>query len=263
MKLKVDANGVPVLVDGKPVYVADDGKEFPIDGGQLYGRVRELTTENTAHRTARTEAETKLKVYEAIPDPAAAIAALETVANLDQGQLVTAGKVEEIKLAAKKAAEEQVAAAIKTGSDNLAAATTQIETLTGELYAEKIGGAFGRSKYVAEKIAVPADMLQATFGKAFKVEDGKAVAYDHTGNKIYSRVRPGELADFDEALETLVTAYPNKDHILKGAILPGGGGGGGGGLPGAKTMTKTAFEALPAKDRAAKMAEAGFALTDG
>lgn len=263
MKLKVDANGVPILVDGKPVYVADDGKEFPIDGGQLYMRVRELTTENTAHRTARTETETKLKAFEAIPDAAAAIAALEVVANLDQGQLVTAGKVEEIKLAAKTAAEQRVAAAIEAGKTQLAAATSTIETLTGALYSEKIGGAFGRSKYVADKIAVPADMLQATFGKAFKVEDGVTVAYDHTGNKIYSRVRPGELADFDEALETLVTAYPNKDHILKGSILPGGGGGGGGGLPGGKTMTNSAFALLSGKERAAKMAEAGFKLTEG
>ena len=131
MKLKLDADGHVVLDNGKPVYVADDGKELTLDGGHLYGRVRDLTAENASHRTARAEAETKLKAFEAIADPAAAIAALETVANLDQGQLVTAGKVEEIKLGAKAAAEAQVAAAIKAGNDQLAAANTTIETLTG------------------------------------------------------------------------------------------------------------------------------------
>ena len=45
--------------------------------------------------------------------PEAARKAIETVANLDAGKLLTAGKVEEIKAAAKKTAEEQVAAAIK------------------------------------------------------------------------------------------------------------------------------------------------------
>ena len=35
------------------------------------------------------------------------------------------------------------------------------------------------------------------------------------GNEIYSRSRPGEKADFEEALEALVGAYPNKDAILK------------------------------------------------
>lgn len=263
MTLKVDANGVAVLADGKPIYVAEDGKEFPIDGGQLYTRVRELTTENTSHRSARTEAEGKLKAYEAIPDPAAALAALETVANLDQGQLVTAGKVEEIKLAAKAAAEQQVTAAIEAGKTQLTAATATIEGLTASLYAEKIGGAFGRSKYVSEKLAVPADMVQATFGKAFKVEGDQTVAYDHTGNKIYSRVRPGELADFDESLEILVGAYPNKDHILKGTVAAGGGALNANGLPTGKSMTKTAFDALDAKSRAAKMAEAGFTVTPG
>ena len=75
-------------------------------------------------------------------------------------------------------------------------------------------------------------MVQARFGSAFKVEDGKIVAYDNAGNKIFSRSRPGELADFDEALETLVDQYPYKDQILKGSGASGGGaqqGGGSGG----------------------------------
>ncbi len=68
------------------------------------------------------------------------------------------------------------------------------DTTTGILYQEKIGGAFGRSKFVTDKIAVPPDMLQNTFGKAFKVEEGRVVAYGDDGNKIYSRaVRVPEL----------------------------------------------------------------------
>ena len=69
-------------------------------------------------------------------------------------------------------------------------------------------------------------MVQATFGKAFKIEDGKVVAYDAHGQKIFSRTRPGEIADFDEALETLVEQYPHEEHILKGSGANGGGAGG-------------------------------------
>ena len=105
-------------------------------------------------------------------------------------------------------------------------------------------------------------MLQNTFGKAFKVEDGKVVAYGDDGSKIYSRARPGELADFDEALETLVERYPHRENILKSSGANGGGapnnGGKGGGQ---KTLPRAAFDAL---DPAAKAAHArsGGTVTD-
>ena len=74
-------------------------------------------------------------------------------------------------------------------------------------------------------------MVQATFGKAFKIEEGKVVAYDANGNKIFSQSRPGELAEFDEALEALVDAYPHKDHILKPTGAQGSGAPNGNGNP--------------------------------
>ncbi|TPS32705.1 hypothetical protein FJU48_18195, partial [Acinetobacter baumannii] len=70
------------------------------------------------------------------------------------------------------------------------------------MHKELIGGGFARSKYIQDNIAVPVDMVQATFGQHFKIEEGKVVAYDQNGEKIYSRVRPGELANVDEALES-------------------------------------------------------------
>ncbi|WVM90955.1 DUF6651 domain-containing protein [Halopseudomonas pachastrellae] len=92
-----------------------------------------------------------------------------------------------------------------------------------------MGGAFGRSKMIADKLAIPADLVQARFGQAFKIEDGKTVAYDGNGNKIYSHSRPGEIADFDEALEILVEQYPHRDSILKASGANGGGAPNGGG----------------------------------
>ena len=97
------------------------------------------------------------------------------------------------------------------------------QMLETQLYDSMIGGSFAGSKYIADKIAIPADLLQARFGQAFKVEEGKIVAYDASGNKIYSRAKPGELAQFDEALEFLVENYPQKDYILKASGNNGGG----------------------------------------
>src|SRR5690606_9544426 len=119
----------------------------------------------------------------------------------------------------------------KAFQSQLDEATGKAQTLEQQLYSEKIGGSFARSKLIADKLAIPADLVQAKFGQQFKIEDGKVVAYDGNGNKIYSRARPGELADFDEALDSLVEQYPYNETILKASGASGSGAPAGGKPP--------------------------------
>ena len=218
MKLKLDENGNAVLQDGKPVYVHDDGKEVAFDAPGTVATITRLNSEAKGHRERADNAEKAVKAFEGIDDPAAAKKALATVANLDAKTLVDAGEIEKVKAEISKAFQLQ-----------LDEVTGKAQTFEQQLYAEKIGGSFSRSKFIADKLAVPADMVQATFGQNLKVEDGKVVAYDAQGQKIFSRARPGELADFDEAIETLVSQYPHRDHILKSSGANGGGAQNGGG----------------------------------
>lgn len=218
MKLKLDENGNAVLQDGKPVYVHDDGKEVAFDAPGTVATITRLNSEAKGHRERAENAEKAVKAFEGIDDPAAAKKALATVANLDAKTLVDAGEIEKVKAEISKAFQLQ-----------LDEVTGKAQTFEQQLYAEKIGGSFSRSKFIADKLAVPADMVQATFGQNLKVEDGKVVAYDAQGQKIFSRARPGELADFDEAIETLVSQYPHRDHILKSSGANGGGAPNGGG----------------------------------
>ena len=218
MKLKLDENGNAVLQDGKPVYVHEDGKEVAFDAPGTVATITRLNSEAKGHRERAENAEKAVKAFEGIDDPAAAKKALATVANLDAKTLVDAGEIETVKTEISKAFQLQ-----------LDEVTGKAQTLEQQLYAEKIGGSFSRSKFIADKLAVPADMVQATFGQNLKVEDGKVVAYDAQGQKIFSRARPGELADFDEAIETLVSQYPHRDHILKSSGANGGGAPNGGG----------------------------------
>lgn len=218
MKLKLDENGHAVLQDGKPVYVKDDGAEVVFDAVGTTATINRLTGELKATRQDKEKAETALAAFDGIDDPAAAKAALSTVKNYDDKKLVDAGEIEKVKAEAIKAVEEKYAPIVQQRDD-----------LQNQLHGELIGGGFARSQMIKDKISVPADMIQAQFGRNFKVENGQVVAYDNNGQQIYSRSRPGELADFDEALDQLVDGYQFKDQILKGGQGNGGGFGGQGG----------------------------------
>lgn len=234
MKLKLDDQGHAVLQDGMPVYVNDDGKESPFDAAGTVATIRRLNGEAKGHRERAEAAEAKLKAFDGIDDVDAVRKALATVKNLDDKKLVDAGEVEKVKAEAIKSVRAEFDPVVK-----------ERDTLRDQLHAEKIGGSFSRSKFIAEKVAVPVDMIQATFGRHFSIEDGKVIAKDATGNQIFSPTRHGEPASFDEALQILIESYPHKDSILKAdnqpgaGVKPNGGNGGGG-----KTMKRAAFDAL-------------------
>ena len=214
MKLKiveVDGKQYAEVLDGKPVFTGDDGKDIAFDAVGTRDTITRLNAEAKSHRTRAETAEDLVKTFEGIADPAAARKALETVANLDQKKLVDAGQVEQANAERDKAWQAR-----------LDESNGKVQSFEQQLYAEKIGGSFARSQYITEKMAVPDDMVQATFGSNFKIEEGKVVAYDAQGQKIYSKSRPGELADFNESLEALVSQYPHKSHILKSSGAHGG-----------------------------------------
>lgn len=251
MKLKtieVEGKTYAEVQDDKPVFVTDDGKEVAYDVPHANATITRLNGEAKGHREAKEAAEKSLKAFEGITDPAAAMKALETIQNLDDKKLIDAGEVEKVKQAAIKAKDDEYKPYVE-----------KAEALEKALRAEKIGGSFARSKFIAEKLAVPVPMVEKTFGEHFTLEDGKMVAKDANGNAIYSKSKPGELADFDEALETLVEAFPFRDSILKGRGQSGSGapGGGSGGTQG-KTISRAEFDQINRSDpaRAAKMVTA-------
>ncbi len=242
-----DVNGVKL-----PVFTGADGKDSPFDADATVATISRLNGEAKGHRERAEKAENTLKAFDGITDPAAAIKALSTVKNLDDKKLVDAGEVEKVKTEAINSVRKEFEPVV-----------AERDKLKGELYGEKIGGAFARSKFVTEKLAIPADMVQAAFGSRFTIENGKVVAKDANGNQIFSRTKHGEPADFEEALEIMVEAYPGKASILKGSGASGSGANGGGnGAGGKQTMTRAAFNALDPAAQSAKARDKNLVITD-
>lgn len=249
MKLKtIEVNGqtYAVIQEGKPVYVHEDGSEVPHDAPHTVATITRLNGEAKTHREAKEQFEAQAKAFEGL-DPVKVKEALNIVQNLDAKKLVDAGEVDKVKAEITEALKQ-------TYEPQLQKLTQERDSVQQQLHSELIGGGFARSKFIQDNIAVPVDMIQATFGKNFQIENGKVVAVGADGQKIYSRTRPGEIADFDEALETLVGGYQHKDLILKGSQAGGGGFQGNGGN---KSGPKSLAECKTKEEKIAYMKQVG------
>ena len=221
MPFKTDEEGriVTTEINGAhlPVFVYPDGKEAGFDAEHTLTKIAALNREAQGHRERAEAAEAKLKSFDGIEDAGAARKALDTVRNLNDKQLIEAGEVERMRTEAIKAVEAKYKP-LQRERDELA---QQINSLL-------IGGGFARSKLLTDpshpkRLAIPQDVAEAFFGRYFSVEGGRVVAKDQHGNPIYSRERPGDFAGFDEALEALVDAYPQRDRILAASGSSGAG----------------------------------------
>lgn len=227
--LKLDAEKHAVLQDGKPVYIddADNNREFAFDAEQMRSKISELNGESKTHRLSAKDFKEKLEKFgelnpEDVNNVMAMVSELGGVDGLNKLKLKSGVDIEAIKKSITEAYEAKLLTANKT-----------IESLIENERKLLIGNGFAGSQFLAEKTILPGDLAEAYFGKHFKIEDGKVVAYLGE-NKIFSKARPGELASVDEALEIIVEAYPMRDRILK---APGGGGGGNGGGNGGRNTT--------------------------
>lgn len=230
---KTDENGAIVLKDGNPVYVDSEGAEQTVN----FGTISRLNGEAREHRTKREAAEAKLKEYEGL-DAKAAREALETVKNIDNKKLIDSGKVDEVKAEVSRQFQAQLDEANRRNSELLQTNRNM-----------QRANAFANSKFIRENIALPLDIAETAFSRHIEfTDDGKMTFKDAHGNPVYSQKqgKAGDLAEFDEAIEIIVSARADKDSLLKAEDKSGTGSNGAGGHRGnVRTMTRGDFEKLP------------------
>ena len=228
MKLKLDEKGQVVLENGLPVWVADDGKEIAYDVPRLVNDLSKVNSESAGRRKDIEALNEKLKAFENI-DPAKYRELEEKLASIDQGKLIEAGKVEELKASVAKGYEQRLAEMQKMVADKEAAHKSEMEKVQGRIRNMAVKSLFDGSNFLRDKTVLTPDIAFSSFGQNFTVEeagDGYKITASINGQPILSRANPGELATPEEALEAIIEAYPLKDRILK---APGGGSGAQGG----------------------------------
>ena len=217
-KYKVNEDGsIAADSEGRPIVIGDDGKEFGIDAIAADSKIKALSVENKGYRKKAADRKKELEKFADIEDPAAAIAALQTVGSMSEDHKV---EVEKLKESITKAYETK-----------LADKDAEITELVEGLFESNVLSKFATSDVIKKTIFADVPDVAALKYKGNFKKDGTAV--DHQGNPILSKENPAEPAKFNEALSVLIETDPKRDAIMLGSGASGGGsqnaGGGGGG----------------------------------
>jgi len=193
------------------------------------------------------------------------------------------GKLEGFDLEAGRQAMEQVARMTQDQKDREAQWEQNVQQRLGPVQKERdelaaklkdaearydsmlVDRALADSAFIRDKVSrdpIHQSYVREHFRSAFKVEDGRIVAYDASGQKMFGT--DGQPCDVDAALSRLVNALPNGQSLLAGSTASGSGAAAGtGGVPaGAKVMKRSQFDALSPADKMKAMKD-GYRLAAG
>lgn len=249
LKYKLNEAGDAILMSdkGHPIVVDEDkeeddkNREFGLDAIHLYGKVPELNSESKARKEELRKLSSKLEILKETAEDLDleddesvkawinnAVKAMKTVKNLDEKKLIEAGEVDTIKKQAQETLKEKLDETEKKYRAKLEEKDSEVSSLNQAIIDLMVTDRFNQSEYVKKKLGMTPKMARKYFGDSFKVEQGengqrRIVAYKPDGEKVYSKEKVGELANFDEALSILVDLDPDKESLLAAAVASGTG----------------------------------------
>lgn len=246
-KLKKGEDGAVVFTDDKPVYIDPEGKELQLDPPQMYQKIIDLGKEAKGHREKADAFSTTLKLFEGIEDLTTwkdeADRSIDTVKNFNEKDWLKADKVDKLKADMKLAYEDQEKKVKESFSQQLTAQGEVLSKKDAQIRVLMVSNKFATSPFFGgpdPKTNLLPEIAETYFGKHFKVEENdktgslRLTAYYENGDPVYSRTNPGEIAEFDEALQSIIDVFPKKQSLLRSGGSgsgAGGGSGGGGGEP--------------------------------
>lgn len=246
MKLKTvtteDHGEVALLEGGNPVIVHDDGKEAPLEYADLIQRVKRISDERDKALDRAKTAEGRANRFDVSDEEIEE--ALKVKRSLSEKKLMDAGKVDE-------AVKERLDAAQKQWEKEKSELESALQEREAHLDKLLISNKFSSTGVLEDYFLTP-DLAEAAFGRHFKREGDQITPYKRlpngngdSGERIFSRSKPGELADFDEALKELLESHPNRDKWKRGSGASGSGApGSNGGSGDARSKTRDEFERM-------------------
>jgi len=247
--LFLDRDGKPRFDDkGLPLFIQEGATEpASIDVTAMIDDNRAKKTAADAAKKERDALAAKLKAFDGL-EPEAARKALDVAKAVEEGKLLDAGKLEELKAQYTGEAAQKVSRLEAALADARKNAESALAERDGMIHSLLVENAFTSSAYLREKTNLLPEFAYATFKRHFSVEyqDGKPVvaAKDKAGNALFSASNPSAYAGPEEAIKMLVESHPQRDKLLKPAAPNGGSGALPGGTNPAPGGTKTSRDII-------------------
>lgn len=213
-------------VEGK----TDDGKGQETDPTEkktgMSEAEAELLKENMAKKKQLKELQeenaTLKKQFEGI-DPEAARTALGKIKEAETKELERKGEWDRLKEIMVKDHQTELDKITKE-RDELKAEISRRDTAIDDL---TIGNGFGNSSYIKDNTILSPSKARVLFGNHFEIENGQIVGYDKpkgaADRTTLIDAKTGQNLSFDQAIEKIISADPDKDDLLKSNVKPGGG----------------------------------------
>jgi len=267
-----DGKSVELSEDGHPLVFDDqdeDEKVFPLDAIHLYSKVPTLQAEAKKYRESKEQLQTKLgalgdidpiefgdkiKLLEEYGDitPKEAKEAKELLKNLEDVDSKNAIQIDKVKAGVADSYESKIRDIDAKFNQKISALENNIQRKDGAIRNLIIKGAFDRNEFIKDRTVLTPDIAYDSFGKFFVVEDGEqgvsVYAVDRSGEKIFSKAKPGEYASPDEAIELIINDYPQKDNIMRTTSGGSSSSGNVGGNQG-KRQKMAELSQMPAGER--------------
>lgn len=201
--------------DDKPK-MSDEAAELLKDVMKHKGRANQLEGQVNELKSA-------LEKFEGI-DPAQVRALLTKVADEERSAAEKRGEYDRIVAQMKEAHE----ADIKRVADSVSEKDATINGLAKQVNELTVGNAFATSHFVSEELTLTPNKARVIFGSHFEYKDGNVVGYDKPAGAPDRTVLVGASGaplPFEQALQKLVDADPERDQLYRSKAKDGSGSG--------------------------------------
>lgn len=178
-----------------------------------------------AEAEARAALEAKLKEFDGI-DVSQVRKALEDQKAAELKKLEEKGEFEKIRQQMVAEHESAVAKLRQETEANLSELQKALNSREAAIVDLTIGRSFGDSSFVRDSLTLTPAKARVVYGSHFEIKDGAVVAYDKPAGASDRTILvdgKGKPLAFDEALQKIVEADPDKDQLLRSKLSKGAG----------------------------------------
>ncbi|MCP1540068.1 DUF6651 domain-containing protein [Methylorubrum extorquens] len=198
----------------------------PKIGDPITDEVARLLKDTMKHKAAARTAQERLNLFgqvtpEQVQEMLAERRAAEEARAADElSQAEARGEFDRV----KASMTEQHTQALTAKDELIAAKDTELSAAQSTISELTVGAAFSGSNFIRESTVLTPSKARTIYGAHFDTVGTKVVAYDKprgAENRTPLVDAAGNHLGFDAAVEKLVQADPEKDHVLRSKMAPG------------------------------------------